>query len=390
MAQVVLKAGHVQPVWAGHPWVFAQGIDKTFGQPEEGDEVEVRDGQGNRLGRGTFSSKSAIRVRLYSRNPDEHLTRSFFVRRFEMAEERRVRMGLGLPGSDTESYRLVYGEGDGLPGLVVDRFRRTLVLQFGSYAMHRRRELILDALEECYAPRAIYDRTSTRAATLEGFEARSGLVRGDATAPLQVLERGFEFDVPPTLAQKTGYYFDQRPLRARIEELARGQTVLDCYSYVGAIGWSAKRGGAVEVTCVDSSRPAIEAGETISRQLALEIDYVAKDAEKYLADCEQRGVVIVDPPKFAQRKSEQERALRAFRRVVALGVRATRSQGLLVVSSCSAALGIREVERALALAARERGREAFVLERLFQGPDHPVPAAFPEGLYLSTVIAQIP
>jgi 23S rRNA (cytosine1962-C5)-methyltransferase len=253
-----------------------------------------------------------------------------------------------------------------------------------------RRELVLDALEAAFRPRAILERTSEKAARADRFEARSGLVRGALPDALRFSERSLRYDLPLSLAQKTGFYFDQRPLRARIEELASGKSVLDLYSYVGALGLNAARGGASRVLSVDSSAPALEIGKALAERNGLAVAFEKHDALAFLNQTQPEwDIVISDPPKLAQSRAGRDKAVGAFRRIAAASVAATRPGGLCVLSSCSAALGLREVERCLALGARDVGREATVLERLFQGPDHPVPPAFPEGLYLTTTIAEV-
>jgi 23S rRNA (cytosine1962-C5)-methyltransferase len=387
---VVLKSGHVQPVWAGHPWIYAQGVEKTFGNPEPGDDVVVLDQRGNQLGRGFYSPRSAIVVRLYSRDPAQEFDEEFLATKLARAELERTRL-LSAEGPEaTTSYRLVYGEGDGLPGLIVDRFQNALVVQLGTVGLARRRDLIVRALMKAFSPETILDRTSERLAKSEGFDLGTPLLSGKSPEELVALERDLEFRLPMSVTQKTGFYFDQRPLRARIEALARGRDVLDAYSYVGAVGLFARRGGARRVLCVDSSVPAINAGRKLSEQSGLDVEYVAADAEKVLeGQRDTFDIVVADPPKFAYSRSMQNKAMRAFRRVASLAAQATRSGGIVALSSCSAALGVLEVERSLALGAADVGRRARVFERVFQGPDHPVPSAFPEGFYLSSVLAWV-
>lgn len=390
-ARITLKPGHIQPVWAGHPWVFAQAVAKIDGAPEPGDEVVVCDTKGDALGRGLYSPRSAIQVRLFTRDPERALDAAFFERRVRRALERR--RAQQLPCADTTGFRAVHAEGDGLPGLVVDVFGDALAVQWGTVGLARRADLLLDVLERVLSPRAIVERTSLDIARREGFSPGSGVLRGDTSTPsLRFLERGLTYEVPLSLAQKTGFYFDQRPLRARVEALSPGRRVLDTYCFVGSIALAAARGGAATVVGVDSSGPALEVAAHIARCNALEqqVRYVEADA---LAELERaaRGfdLVVCDPPKLAPNRSAASKAAGRMRRLSAAASRALSDGGLLVLSSCSAALGHAELARALALGARDAGREAIILERLFQGADHPVPAAFPEGLYLSSIIAMV-
>ena len=390
--RVTLERGHVQPVWAGHPWVYAQAVARVEGGARGGDEVEVVDPRGNFLGRGFYTPSSAIAVRIITRDPDEPIDAAFFRERIARAVRRRH--DLSLPNADTNAYRLVHAEGDGLPGLMIDVFADVCVVQMTTLGMKLREGLVLAALQEVIAPRAIIDRTPAEMARHEGFAPASGVVRGDAEATtLRFVERGLRFEIPKELAQKTGFYFDQRPLRARVEQLAHGRRVLDAFAFVGSFALGAARGGAKEVVAVDESAIAIEVGAAAARENGLErVKFVREDARQALARAGREGgfeLVVCDPPKLSPTRAARGDALGAYRRLAAAGCSATEPGGILVLCSCSAAVGIDALVRALALGARDAGRAAIVLERHFQGADHPVPAAFPEGLYLKSVIARV-
>jgi 23S rRNA (cytosine1962-C5)-methyltransferase len=386
---VVVKAGHVQPIWAGHPWVYAQAIERIEGDAPAGAEVRVVDRRGQSLGRGLYSPSSAIRVRLFAADVaapsfDVHLGQAL-----RRASARR--RAWQLPSADTDAFRLVYAEGDELPGLVVDVYGDVCALQLGTVGMHMRRDQVVAALVAELAPRAIIDKSSVDAARREGFVAEQGVIHGDASlSELRFRERGLEFAVPLELGQKTGFYLDQRVLRARVEELARGRRVLDCYTYVGAVALAAARGGATYVRGVDKSEAAIDVARACAGLNGQErIEFAASDAFDALraARADERfDLVICDPPKLAPKRAAAPKAAQLMQRLTRAASEATRSGGLLLLSSCSAALGLNELTRAAALGAREVGVRLTIVERLFQGPDHPVPAAFPEGSYLSSVL----
>ena len=392
MPTVTVKAGHVQPVWAGHPWVFAQAVARISGGATAGDEVDVVDERGNFLGRGLYSPGSAIVVRLCTRSRDMALDPSWFAERIETAIARR--QSLGLPSKQTNAYRLVHAEGDDLPGLIVDRFGDTIAVQFATIGMKLREGIILDALERLLSPRSIVDRSSEKAARTEGFRAAKGVVRGAELDTLEFTELGLRFNIPLELSQKTGFYVDQRPLRARLETLAKGRRVLDTFTYVGAIAMGAARGGATEVLAVDENALAVEVAAEQARLNGLDdsLHFERGDAHDVLARAGRQGgydLVVCDPPKMAPSRAAKKRAEGAMRRLAAAGASATRPGGLLVLCSCSAAIGVDELTRALALGGRDVGTRPIVLERWFQGADHPVPAAFPAGLYLATIIAEV-
>jgi 23S rRNA (cytosine1962-C5)-methyltransferase len=279
--------------------------------------------------------------------------------------------------------------------LIVDRFDQACVVQMTTLGMKQREGMLLDALAAEVGPRAIIDRSPAEAGKREGFEPGEGVVRGELEGGmLRFVERGIRYELPPELSQKTGFYFDQRPLRARVEQLARGRRVLDAFSFIGTFSLGAARGGASEVLAVDESAVALEVGAQVAKSNGLgnKISFVRGDARAALVKAGREGgydLVVCDPPKLAPTRASRDDALAAYRKLASLGCRATRPGGLLVVCSCSAAVGIDALTRALALGATDAGMSATVLERHFQGADHPVPAAFPEGLYLKSVLARI-
>ncbi len=393
MAMVTVKPGHVQPLWAGHPWIYAQAIERIEGGAAAGDEVDVVDPRGNFLGRGLYSPRSAIPVRLYTRQRGVTFDADLVAQRVRLAQERRQSFHLPNPG--TNAYRLVHAEGDDLPGLVVDLYGRVATVQFGTIGTKRREDLVLDVVSDLLGLEAIVDRSSAGSARAEELPVRRGIVRGaPGLDELAFVERGLKYRIPLSLGQKTGFYLDQRPLRERVEELARGRRVLDAFSYVGAMSLTAARGGASAITAVDSSALALEVAAECAESNGFggKIQLECGDAAEELARAGRRGgydLVICDPPKLAPTRQSLKSALGAARRMAALASRATRPGGLLILSSCSAAIGIRELARAAALGARDVGLRALVLERVFQGPDHPVSAAFPEGLYLSTLVLEV-
>jgi 23S rRNA (cytosine1962-C5)-methyltransferase len=390
MAILRLKPGHVQPVWAGHPWVYAQAVDRVDGTPAAGDEVRVEDPRGNVLGRGFYSPGSAIPVRLLVRDAETRLDASFFRQRIEHAVA--VRASLGLDGEPTTGFRLVHAEGDGLPGLIVDRYGDVLAVQFGTVGMKHREAMVLDALSEVAAPRAIVDRTTAQSAKMEGFRPSSGVTRGDAVRALEFTEHGLRFRIPLELGQKTGFYFDQRSLRARVAELARGKRVLDGYCFVGAFAIAAARGGAREVVAIDESALALEVGADCASTNGVRdrVKFVKDDVRRVLSDAHEAfDLVILDPPRLAPTRAAREQALVAYSRLAENGCRAIRPGGILVLCSCSATVDLAALTRALAVGATRANAVAIVLERWFQGPDHPVPASFGEGLYLKALIARI-
>ncbi len=370
--------------------MYAQAIERVEGGATAGDEVAVVDPKNNFLGRGFYSPGSAIPVRLLVRDAATPLDGAFF--RAQIQRALALRAAVGLPSDDTTGFRAVHAEGDGLPGLIVDRLGDCVSVQFSTIGMKLREGLVFDALTAVLAPRAIVDRTAHGAAAGEGFLPAEGVVRGDEIDGFAFKERGLEYRVPLDVGQKTGFYFDQRPLRARVEQLARGRRVLDTYSFVGAFAMGAARGGATSVVAVDESAIALEVGAECARLNGLggAIQFVKHDARKTLAEAKGGyDLVVVDPPRLAPTRGSRDNALLAYSKLAEVACHAVAPGGVLVYCSCSGAVDLFALTRALATGARHANVQATVFERGYQGADHPGPAAFPEGLYLKWVMARI-
>jgi 23S rRNA (cytosine1962-C5)-methyltransferase len=371
-------------------------VDRVDEGLAAGDEVLVIDPHGKVLGRGLYST-GAIAVRLFTREGGVAIDRALLVQRIEHAV--RARQALGLPdvevGRETTGCRLIHGEGDSMPGLVVDAFHDTLVVQLGSAGLYRMKDDVVAALLEVVGPKAIIDRTPTAVAAQEGFRLPSeqpAMLHGEPPDFLRFHERGLRYELPLSLGQKTGFYFDQRPLRERIEKLSRGSRVLDTCCYVGPIAMTAARAGAAEVVAVDKSKPAIEVAQRLAELNELTIRFEVDDASsafRRAADAGGVDIVICDPPKLSGNRKSRQGAAGAYRKLAAGACSATALGGIVAFCSCSANVDMYALQRALALGARDAGRRAVVFDRCFQGPDHPVVAAFPEGLYLKVLLARI-
>jgi 23S rRNA (cytosine1962-C5)-methyltransferase len=383
----------VQPVWAGHPWIYAQAIDGIEGAPAAGDAVEVVDPHGNFMGSGFYSPRSAIPVRIMSRSQGERLDGAAIGRRLDAAARFR-RETLGVPASPREGYRLVHGEGDDLPGLVVDVFGTAAVIQIVTAGMDRLREEIVGHVARVTQAKHVLS-APVDARANEGVQSEAALLRGAGFERFDFLDRGFEIQLPAELMQKTGYYFDQRENRAKVERLARGRRVLDAFSYVGAFGLAAARGGAREVVCLDRSSAAIAAGAALAAHHGFgdRMEHRVGDTRKELDALYRRGerfdLVVLDPPKFAPTKKHLDAAVRAYRRVNTEGMRLLSPGGLLVTCSCSAAMRGDAFQRMLALAAADAKKRLTLFDFGTQAPDHPHPAGFPEGRYLDVLFARV-
>lgn len=390
MARVTLRSGRVQPVWAGHPWVFAQAVDRVDGAPSAGDAIEVLDPKGKHLGRGFYSPKSAIPIKIVTRDEDEALDDAALVRRIERAFELRAR--IGLPSPDTDGYRLVHAEGDQLPGLIVDIYRDVAVVQILTIGMKLRQDVLVGAIARVSGARTVIEARGGKSQEKEGIVVEPGVVRGREVSHLAFRERGFEFTIELELAQKTGFYFDQRDNRALVEKLARGRRVLDLYSYVGPFALAAARGGASSVDAYESNAAVVAEGATIAHAngFGAAIEHAQGDVRKVLGKLHERGerygLVILDPPKLAPSVRHLNRAKDAYRRLNARALGLVEDGGILASCSCSGAMRPDDLLRTIALAARDAGRQVTLLHMGQQGMDHPVPAAFPEGRYLKCAL----
>ena len=389
--RVVLCRGKARPLWFGHPWVYANAVDRLDGEAAAGDIVSLVDHDGHFIGRGIFNPRSQIPVRLLTRK-DEAIDAAFFLARLRDAQTLRTR--LKLPNPDTTAYRLVNSEGDGLPGLVVDVFGDAAAVQVTTLGLALRREAIFDAVEATLSPHTIYEVAAGSYADLEGFVAQNRVVRGEARSLVSCLEDGLRFEAEPLVGQKTGMFLDQRPNRMRVGQLAgvgKGVRMLDCYAYAGGFGLQAARAGASEVTAVDSSPRAVARIEAHAAANGATVRAVEADAFRFLETATPMSydLVVVDPPKFARARKDLEAATKGYERLNALALTACASGALLVTCSCSQNVSAEDFERIIAAAAKQAHREVRIVETGGPGGDHPLPPAFSEGQYLKVLFVYV-
>ncbi len=387
-ARVFLHAGRARPLWFGHPWVYANAIDRVEGDCGPGDVVSLCDHDGRLIGRGFYNPRSQIPVRLCTR-ADEPVHAGFLRARIQRAHALRAR--LGLPSAATSIYRLVNSEGDDLPGLVVDVFGDAAVVQLTTLGLAQRRAAIFDAVETVLAPKTIYEASPAGYAELEGFEAASRVARGASRATVAGVEDGIHLEIEPLSGQKTGMFIDQRETRIRVGQLARGARVLDCYAYAGGFGLQAARGGAAAVTAVDSSARAVARIEAHAARNGATINAVEADAFRFLETATPRSfdLIVIDPPKFARARKDLEAARKGYERLNALALSAAAPGAILVTCSCSQNVDADTFERIVAAGAKQAGRPLQIIERRGPASDHPMPPGFTEGQYLKVLIAYV-
>jgi len=394
VATVHLRAGHVQPVWAGHPWVFAQAVADVKGAPGAGDVVKVIDPEGKFLGSGFWSPKSAVPVRILCRTEGQALDDAWLGHQIERAALWRRDL-LGLPGERTTGFRLVNAEGDDLAGLIVDVFDRVAVVQFLTYGMKLREGTILGHIARVTGVESVIEVSPGKGSKAEGLEEATRVVRGPEPESLRFREAGFEFEIPRSLQQKTGFYFDQRDNRTLVEEFAQGRRVLDAFSYLGSFSLAAARGGATEVLGLDRSVAAVTSAAAIAERNGLggKVRFGRADLKKELPALAQQkerfGLVVIDPPKLAPTNRHLSAGRRAYRRLNANAMRLVEPGGILVTCSCSGALRPSAFMRVIGTAARDADRRVTLLRLGEQGADHPSPVAFSEGRYLKAAFLRV-
>lgn len=376
---------------SGHDWVFSNEIDTTatpLGECEAGSAVRIVDARGAFVGHALVNPHALICARLMSRAEDEPIGPELLARRLGNALALRSRYIGG------EHYRLVFGESDGLPGLVIDRFGDVLVAQSATLGMERLKADIDNALAALLAPRLIVWKNDGNARDLESLPREVTVTGGEAPQGLQVREGALRFEVALAEGQKTGWFYDQTANRARLAQfMPRGARVLDVCSYAGGWAVSALAQGAAEALCLDSSAAALAAAAHNATLNGYSLQTRRGDAFDELAALAGEGrqfdVVIVDPPAFIKRRKDQARGEAAYRRLNALALRVLADEGLLVSCSCSFHLAAHTLPELLQAGAKQAGRTVRILASGGQSPDHPVHPAMPETSYLKALYCHV-
>ena len=387
-----LKKNEDRRIRAGHVWIFSNEVD-VAATPLDGFEpgqlADFQDSTGKSLGNGYVNPHSLICGRLVSRDPGYVLGKSLLVHRLNVALSLRQRL-FAQP-----FYRLAYSEGDGLPGLIVDRYGDTLVVQINTAGMERLKDEILIALQEVLRPTRIVLRNDSSGRVLEGLDDYVETVLGDAVDLVSLEENGARFEAPILSGQKTGWFYDHRLNRARIQHYVGDKRVLDVFSYIGGWGVQAAVAGAADVLCVDSSDTALAqlAHNASLNQVSSRIRTQAGDAFEVLkglrAERERFDVVILDPPAFIKRKKDFHAGQTAYQRLNQAAMQLLSKDGILVSASCSYHLSRENLKQTLLQTSRHVDRQLLVLEQGHQGPDHPLLPAVAETEYLKSFICRV-
>ncbi|CAN5774486.1 23S rRNA (cytosine(1962)-C(5))-methyltransferase RlmI [soil metagenome] len=393
LPRVILGPGREHTTAARHPWLFSGAVDRVEGSPADGDEVVLVDSTGNAAGRGLWNSRSQIRVRVYTTDPDEALDDTFWRGKVARALEVRRR----VPDLDPrEPVRLVFSEADGLSGMVVDRIGGWLVVQFTSLALHRRMEVLLDALEEAFHPEGIMLRTEKGILEEEGLELTDGMLRGHPPeGPVTLADGSLRMLADLRTGQKTGFYLDQRWNRRAVARWAEGRRAADICTYSGGFALHLGLGGAASVVGVDVSASALELAGENARLNGMDdrLRWVRSDAAKWLEGERGAGssydLIVLDPPRFARSRRGVPGALRGYGRLNEAAVRVLEPGGILATFSCSGRVTREAFSGVLAEVAGRTGRRLRILETLGQPADHPVDPNTPETAYLKGFILQV-
>ena len=396
-----LKPGREKSLLRRHPWIFSGALQTVEGEPAAGATMDVLSSKGEFLARAAYSPSSQIRARVWTFE-EEPVDAEFFRQKIRSAIT--TRQTLKVEGQ-SDGYRLIYAESDGIPGLIVDRYGDLLVLQSLTTGSEFWKEILADLLLEETGVSTIFERSDADVRELEGLAPRSGVIRGSGALSnhdlpitnIVVTEHDFKFNVNLQSGHKTGFYLDQRPNRLRVRELARDRDVLDGFCYTGGFTVNALAGGARSVLSLDSSGEALALCQEnvalnnlpASRHTPLEGDIFLL-LRKFRDEGRSFDMIILDPPKFAPTAAQAERAARGYKDINLLSFKLLRPGGTLVTFSCSGGIDAGLFQKIVAGAALDAGVEAQIVEHMSQAADHPVSLHFPEAAYLKGLICYKP
>ena len=393
MPTLTLKPGREKSLLRRHPWIFSGGVARVEGDPQPGATIDLLSANGQFLARAAYSPTSQIRARVWTFDPDEQVDANFFRKRLLNAISARDTWYLAR---DTDAFRLVHAESDGLPGLIVDRYANTLVLQSLTAGSEYWKNTLADLLLELTGLQQIYERSDADVRELEGLSPKVGPLRGSINhSSLTITENSLKFSVNLATGHKTGFYLDQRQNRLRARALADGRDVLDCFCYTGGFSVNALAGGANSVLSVDASADALDlCRENVAlnslpgeRHSLLEGDVFVL-LRKFRDEARSFDLIVLDPPKFAPTAAQAEKAARGYKDINLLAFKLLRPGGLLVTFSCSGGVDAALFQKIVASAALDAGADASILEHLEQAADHPVALQFPEGAYLKGLVCR--
>lgn len=393
MASVILKPNRDSSLRRRHPWIFSGAVKDVKGNPGSGETVDVLGHDGQWLASGAYSPVSQIRVRVWTFSKDEEAGPSFFSNRLERSIKARDSINFKNPAA---ALRLVNAESDSLPGLIVDRYADFLVCQFLSAGTEFWKKEIVKGLEGLLPSTGIYERSDSSSREKEGLAQAVGLIAGQEPPGLVEIDEGpLRFLVDVRRGHKTGFYLDQRENRAMVPEFSEGAYVLNCFSYSGGFGLMALKGGAKSLTNIDASSEALDLARRnmeLNRVEPGKCENLDGDVFNILREFRDAGrsfgLIILDPPKFAESVNQVDRACRGYKDINLLAFKLLKPGGVLFTFSCSGHVGPALFQKVVADAALDAGRDAQIIRYLGQAADHPIGLQFPEGQYLKGLICK--
>ena len=386
-----MRPGTDKRVAGGHPWAYSNEIEMNEAAKAlpAGELVTLMRHDGRTLGAAMFNPHSLIAARVLSRDPTAEINQRFFEKRLQRALKLRERL------VDVPYYRLVHAEADGLPGVVVDRFGDTVVIEVNSAGMDRLSEALAGAVDAVLKPATILIRGEGSARQMEGLTPMSRFAKGGLDGPIELQENGVKFLADPAGGQKTGWFYDQRDNRALMARFARGYSFLDCYSYTGGFGIQAAAAGATEVLAIDRSEGALDLLKRAAALNGVETKVTAQRGEAFealeqlIAEKKRFGVVSADPPAFVKSRKDLNVGSKAYRKLARLACQAVEPGGMLFIASCSHNMPAADFATQVSRGIHEGGRSAKQLYATGAAPDHPVHPFLPESAYLKALILQV-
>ena len=390
--RLILKKGREKPILHRHPWIFSGAVDRVEGDPLSGETIQILDAEGTFLAWGSYSPSSQIRTRIWSWIPEEHISGDFLRARIKRSLEYRDLIGL-----NSQMKRLVYAESDGLPGLIVDKYAETLVVQFLCAGSEYWKDEIVEILRDLTGAATIYERSDVQVRKLEGLPLQRGTLFGpDPDSLLRIREQGLDFWIDIRSGHKTGFYLDQRENRDLVGRMCKGKSVLDCFCYSGGFSVHALKNGAESVTLVDESREALGLAEKNAAENKLEMEKmelirgdVFQVLRKFRDQARKFDAIILDPPKFAPTASFADKAARGYKDINLLAFKLLNPGGMLATFSCSGGIRRDFFLRILSGAAQDAEINARIQVHMGQSADHSANLSFPEGIYLKGFVIRI-
>jgi len=384
--QLILKPGKSKPILDHHHWIFSGAVDVLPEGVADGDIVQVIDSDGTFLGQAYLNTATSIVARMISW--DDRPIAAVIAERISSAAKLRETC---FARSETNTYRLIHGEGDALPGLTVDRYGDVLVMQISTLGMDRLKNLVVNELVEQLKPTAIWEKSDTPSRKIEGLESQVGWLYGQPVETIEVMENGLRFIIDFSHVQKTGLFLDQREMRQLVREMSYDKVVLNCFGYTGGFTIAALKGGAKRVDTIDISTDAIEGVKANLTRNGCDLQEnraIAGDVFAWLRenDLSAYDIIILDPPAFAKKRSDVTNAMRAYRDINRLAIAGASHGAIIVTSSCSALVDETLFQKVVFQAAQSTGRAVRIMQKHRLAADHPINIYHPESNYLKSLV----